>query len=82
VTLDRYRVLSADLGKGEVALGNDNLDVGETTARGQYRLEDNACAQLLDELAKKQFAEASSELRTDLRIFPRRRGYLIRLGPG
>jgi hypothetical protein len=25
---------------------------------------------------------ASSELRADLRIFPRRRGYLIRLGPG
>ncbi|HEY6387067.1 MAG TPA: zinc dependent phospholipase C family protein, partial [Candidatus Acidoferrum sp.] len=59
VTLDRYRAFLADLGKGEVALGNDNLDVGETTARGQYRLGDNACAQLLDELAKKQFAEAS-----------------------
>jgi hypothetical protein len=69
VTLDRYRAFLADLGKGEVTLRNDNFDVGETTARGQYRLEDNACAQLLDELAKKEFSEASPELRTDLLRF-------------
>jgi hypothetical protein len=69
VTLDRYRVFLADLGKGEVTLRNDNFDVGETTARGQYRLEDNACAQLLDELAKKEFSEASPELRADLLRF-------------
>jgi hypothetical protein len=66
VTLDRYRVFLAELGKGEVTLRNDNFDVGETTVRGQYRLEDNACAQLLDELAKKEFSEASPELRADL----------------
>jgi hypothetical protein len=69
VTLDRYRTFLADLGKGEVTLRNDNFDVGETTARGQYRLEDNACAQLLDELAKKEFSEASPELRADLLRF-------------
>jgi len=69
VTLDRYRAFLADLGKGEVTLRNDNFDVGETTARGQYRLEDNACAQLLDELAKKEFSEASPELRADLLRF-------------
>jgi hypothetical protein len=69
VTLDRYRGFLADLGKREVALRNDNFDVGETTARGQYRLEDNACAQLLDELAKKEFSEASPELRADLLRF-------------
>jgi Zinc dependent phospholipase C len=69
VTLDRYRAFLADLGKGEVTLRNDNFDVGETTARGQYRLEDNACAQLLDELAKKEFSEASPDLRADLLRF-------------
>jgi Zinc dependent phospholipase C len=66
VTLDRYRALLSELRKGEVALPNDNFDVGETTARGQYRLNDDACAQLLDELAKKDFAQASPELRADL----------------
>src|SRR5271169_323489 len=64
-----WRRTSPFLGKGEVALRNDNFDVGETTARGQYRLEDNACAQLLDELAKKEFSEASPELRADLLRF-------------
>jgi len=69
VTLDRYRVLLADLRKGEVALPNDNFDVGETTARGQYRLSDEACGQLLDRLAAKDFAETSPELRADLLRF-------------
>ena len=66
VTLDRYRALLSELRKGEVALPNDNFDVGETTARGQYRLNDDACAQLLDELGKRNFSEASPELRADL----------------
>jgi|HubBroStandDraft_6_1064221.scaffolds.fasta_scaffold82250_4 hypothetical protein len=69
VTLDRYRVLLADLRKGEVALPNDNFDVGEATARGQYRLSDDACGQLLDRLAAKDFADASPELRADLLRF-------------
>ncbi len=69
VTLDRYRALLADLRKGEVALPNDNFDVGETTARGQYRLSDAACGQLLDMLAAKDFADASPELRADLLRF-------------
>lgn len=66
VTLDRYRSLLGELQNGKVALPNDNFDVGETTARGQYRLNDDACAQLLDELAKKDFSQASPELRADL----------------
>jgi hypothetical protein len=68
-TMDRYRSLLADLRKGSVALPNDNFDVGETTARGQYHLADAACGQLLDRLAQKDFAEARPELRTDLLAF-------------
>jgi hypothetical protein len=69
VTLDRYRSYLKELGGGTVGLPNDNFDVGETTARGQYRLNDAACAKLLGELAQKDFAEASPELRADLLQF-------------
>jgi hypothetical protein len=69
VTLDRYRAFLAELRRGEVTLPNDNFDVGEMTARGQYRLNDDACGQLLDMLAKKDFSEASPQLRADLLRF-------------
>jgi hypothetical protein len=69
VTLERYRTLLTGLGKGEVELPNDNFDVGETTVRGQYRLEDDACGLLLEQLAKQDFLEASPELRADLLRF-------------
>jgi len=69
VTLDRYRTFLADLRKGEVALPNDNFDVGEVTARGVYRLDDNACTQLLNQLAKKDFVDASPQLRAELLRF-------------
>jgi hypothetical protein len=69
VTLDRYRALLSELQKGGVTLRNDNFDVGETTARGKYRLNDAACAQLLDRLAQKDFAEVSPELRAELLRF-------------
>jgi len=59
----------ADLRNGQVALPNDNFDVGEVTARGVYRLEDNACMQLLNQLAKKDFVDASPELRAQLLRF-------------
>jgi hypothetical protein len=69
VTLDRYRAFLAQLRKGQVALPNDNFDVGEATARGQYRLSDAACAELLDRIAQNNFANASPELRAALLRF-------------
>jgi hypothetical protein len=69
VTLDRYRAFLVELGKGAVALPNYNFDVGETTVRGKYRLNDDTCAQLLDRLAEKDFADISPELRTELLRF-------------
>jgi hypothetical protein len=69
VTLDRYRALLAEARNGSVTLPNDNFDVGETTARGVYHLYDQACAQLLDRLAEKDFADASPELRSQLLAF-------------
>jgi hypothetical protein len=66
VTLDRYRALLTELRRGKVTLPNDNFDVGETTARGKYRLNDDTCAQLLDKLAERDFADTSPELRAEL----------------
>jgi hypothetical protein len=69
VTLDRYRTFLKELREGAVTLPNDNFDVGETTARGKYRLNDDTCAQLLDKLAEKNFADTSAELRAELLRF-------------
>jgi hypothetical protein len=69
VTLDRYRAFLTELREGAVTLPNDNFDVGETTARGEYRLNDDTCAQLLDKLAERNFADTSAELRAELLRF-------------
>jgi hypothetical protein len=69
-TLDRYRVLVNDIRQeGSVGLPNDNIDVGEITPRGKYRLYDRACAELLDKLAAKNFADASPGVRAELLRF-------------
>jgi hypothetical protein len=69
VTLDRYRAFLTELRKGDVTLPNDNFDVGEATALGKYRLNDDTCARLLDRLAEKDFSHASPQLRAELLRF-------------
>jgi hypothetical protein len=66
VTLERYRSLLGQLGKGSVALPNDNFDVGESTARGIYQLSDNTYVLLLDDLAKQNFVGVTPELRSEI----------------
>ncbi len=56
-------------GQAFLALPNDNFDTGEITGPGQYFLNDQTQAQLLDELAKQNFASASPEVRTELLQF-------------
>jgi cation transport regulator ChaB len=68
-TLDRYRKLLSDAGTGQLTLPDDNFDTGDMTGPGQYFLNDQAQAQLLDELAKQNFAGASPEVRTELLQF-------------
>jgi len=65
-TLDRYRKLLSDAGTGQLTLPNDNFDTGDITGPGQYFLYDQTQAQLLDELAKQNFAGASPEVRAEL----------------
>src|SRR5205823_11954501 len=49
-TLNQYRTLLAALGKDALQLPNQNIDTGEPTKPGTYRLTDNAYATLLDKL--------------------------------
>jgi hypothetical protein len=68
-TLDVYRKLMADEGRGRLKLPNNNFDVGEPTPPGKYRMNDDTHAKLLDRLAQKNFAGASPEVRGELLAF-------------
>jgi hypothetical protein len=68
-TLDRYRKLLHDAGADQLALPNDNFDTGDMTGPGQYFLNDQTQAKLLDDLAEQNFAGASPEIRAELLQF-------------
>jgi Zinc dependent phospholipase C len=68
-TLDRYRKLLHDAGSSQLILPNDNFDTGDTTGPGKYLLNDDTQAQLLDALAKQDFAGASPAIRRELLEF-------------
>jgi hypothetical protein len=68
-TLDRYRGLLAAQARGQLELVNDNFDTGEITGPGQYRLNDQAHAELLNDLAQQSFATAPAEVRAELLEF-------------
>jgi len=50
-------------------LPNDNFDTGETSGPGQYQLNDETHAKLLDALAEQNFAGVSPEIETELLDF-------------
>jgi len=65
--VDAYRHLLIDYEHGRLALPNDNFDVGTTTHRGQYHLNDRACDHLLQLLSEKAHpAQLDSNLRIEL----------------
>lgn len=68
-SLDRYRKALVEEREGRLHLPNTNFDVGTDTAPGQYRLNDDTRAQLLDKLAQKGFAGATPELQSELLRF-------------
>ena len=51
---------------GHLELINDNFDTGGMTGPGKYRMNDEAHAKLLDELAKRNFSGASLELHAEM----------------
>ena len=68
-TMDRYRGLLKQVGEDQLELANNNFDVGVATAPGEYRMNDDAHAKLLDMLAQTNFGEMSPGLREELLRF-------------
>jgi hypothetical protein len=68
-TLDSYRKLLREVSEGTFDLPNDNFDTGETSGPGQYQLNDETHAKLLDSLAGQNFAGVSPEIETELLSF-------------
>jgi hypothetical protein len=67
-TIDRYRELLSEQNAGRLKLPNANLDVGELTAAGKYKLTDEAYAELLHRL-QGHYMEMPQELRSDILVF-------------
>jgi hypothetical protein len=68
-TLDRYRKLLEAVGENRWELPNVNFDVGEVTAAGKYRLNDDTHAKLLHKLAEQNFTDTPKEIRAELLEF-------------
>jgi hypothetical protein len=66
--IDRYREKLSELKAGRLELPNENLDTGELSKAGNYRLTDTACARLLDKL-RTHYTEVPQELRDHLLTF-------------
>lgn len=68
-TLHQYRSLLTQQRNGALSLPNENFDLGETSSPGQYRMNDNVHAKLLERLAERQFVGVSPALRENLLHF-------------
>jgi len=69
-TLDQYRALLRQQREhGRPEISNNNFDLGEVSAPGQYWLSDSTHAKLLDKLADQKFAGLTPELRAELLQF-------------
>jgi Zinc dependent phospholipase C len=68
-TMDRYRQLLKQIDEGRLDLPNYNFDVGAATPPGQYRMNDDTHAKLLDKLAEQNFVGASPAVRSELLQF-------------
>ena len=67
-SIDRYREMLAEAGRGTLRLPNDNIDVGEATKAGKYRLTDAAYAKLLHKLDG-HYVDMPQDLRSDILAF-------------
>jgi len=67
-SIDRYRELLAGVGSGRLSLPNDNIDVGEVTKAGKYKLTDAAYAKLMHKLDG-HYTDMPQDLRSDILAF-------------
>ena len=66
---DSYKSLIAQSRVGAPQIPNDNFDTGTQTAPGEYFMNDDVRAELMEALAKQNFNGMSPELRADLLNF-------------
>ncbi len=67
--VDLYRHLLTEYDHGDLQLPNDNFDIGAFTYRGQYTLNDRACADLLHRLSQQHGNGIDPDLRAQLLAF-------------
>jgi len=68
-TLDNYKALLEDVKKKDLQLPNTDFDTGKMTHAGEYRLTDNAYANLLDRLASHDFEQVTTRLQQNILSF-------------
>jgi hypothetical protein len=67
--VSRYQRLIAAEAQRHLELPNQNFDVAKVTVRGQYKLNDKTCAELLARLTKQQIMGIDPDLKTQLLAF-------------
>jgi hypothetical protein len=68
-TLDRYRGMLTEVGRGRIDLQNRDFDTGRPTHAGEYSLADEAYAKLLEKLAGRDFEKVTASLRENILAF-------------
>ena len=68
-TRQRYQTALRAVGERRLNLANTNFDTGKPSAHGDYALADETYAELLNRLAKRQFANVPSALRQNIVAF-------------
>jgi hypothetical protein len=70
MTIDRYREYLAAVSANRLKLPNDNIDTGDLTPAGKYKLTDAAYAKLLHKL-NGHYADLPQDLRSNIIAFYR-----------
>jgi Zinc dependent phospholipase C len=68
-TVDQYRLYLQQVRAGSLVLVNSDFDTGKETKAAEYSLTDETYAKLLDELAQRNFALTSPDLRDNILTF-------------
>ena len=68
-TVDNYRSLLREQQSEQLRLADLDFDTGRPARAGEYQLADQTYAHLLDDLAKRNFAQVSPELRDNILSF-------------
>jgi hypothetical protein len=69
LTVEDYKKLLHETSEGRIQLTNKDFDTGKDTRAGEYTLTDKTYAHLLDQLAKRNFANITPDLRNNLLAF-------------